>query len=123
LLTQVIVVDEDKMANESKAVWVLTEESHILTLIAKINDKSVKAGKGQHSVEYWCEELLSKGAIAHDRYLDADSDRRNRESYVKEMGKLIVPNGTDAVAMTAYATQVAKLQRQFKIGGTQVEVK
>ena len=115
------------MKDES-VVWQLEKDSHLLTLIAKINDKCRKAGKDEHSVEYWCEELLARGATAFSNYLDADADRRNRENYVKEMGRIMVPAPNAdpevfAAAMAEYASKVSGLQRKYKIGGTQVEVK
>jgi hypothetical protein len=108
--------------NTDGVVFMLEKDSPLVTAIAVINDKCEKAGKGTHSVEYWCEELLSRGIETFSRYLDADKERRNRESYVKEMAKLTVPNPTDTTAMQTYAMKVSQLQRKFQIGASQLEV-
>jgi hypothetical protein len=107
---------------DNDTVFTLHKDSQLVLAIARINEKHEKAGKGTHTVEYWCEDLLARGITAFSNYLDADKDRRNREAYVKEMAKLTVPNGQDASAMTTYAQAVQRLSQKFGIGGTQVEV-
>jgi hypothetical protein len=108
--------------NKQEVVWSLTKDSHLLVLIAGINDKCRKAGKNEHSVEYWCEELLARGATTFSNYLDADEDRRNKASYLAEEEKLPVPNPEDAAAMVAYCAKISGLRRKFRIGGTQVQL-
>lgn len=105
-----------------ETVFTLDKDSHLVTMIAVINEKCEKAGKPTHSVEYWCEDLLARGINTFTNYLDADKDRRNREAYIREMAKLTVPNGQDAAALQTYAQRVSTLQRKFQIGQAQHEV-
>jgi hypothetical protein len=102
---------------QTVVVFTLTSESPLAKAVAAVADKAERYGKGQHSVQYWTEDLLSRGVQTFDNYLDADKARRDRESFNREVSRLAAPAPDDVDAMVAYAKQVQSLQRRYGIGG------
>ena len=106
---------------ETRIVFSITDGTPLSLALQGAAQTANAYFKAQHSVEYWAEELLTKGITAELNYIRSDKERRAKENFSREMAKLMPPtDATNIQAMAGYATQVAKLRQKYGIGGTQV---
>lgn len=109
------------MENE-KVVYQVTSGTPMAIVLERLAEKAQRFGKGDHSVEYWAEDMLSRGCETFNRYLDADKERRALDSFNKELSKLVAPNPNDGTALANYARAITGLQRKYGIGGEQKQL-
>jgi hypothetical protein len=108
---------------DSKSIFTITEGTPLHLALEGATQTANKYFKQQHSVEYWAEELLTKGITAELRYIESDKTRRETAAFAVEMARMTPPtNVSDVNAMANYASQVSKLRSKYHIGGTAVEV-
>lgn len=111
-----------KSKTETQVLWSLTDSMPLAIALLSVIDKAERAGKGGQSVQYWAEELLSRGCETYSNYLDADKKRRDAVKCEAEISAIPAPppldfeNVESLKANAMYAERVKSIRRKFGIG-------
>lgn len=115
---------ESTIAAETKNILTIAEDSPMGIALLTVLEmaKAANNDKGHYSVEYFAEDMLTRGVSSFRNYLDADKTRRALKRFNDAIAKLKVPAPGNVQAMQAYGSQIAKLQAEFGIGGQEQEL-
>lgn len=105
--------------NENAVILTIAEATPMGIVLTRLLEKAKAQAndKGNYSVEYFAEDMLSRGCESFNNYLDADKKRRSEKLFTEQLSKLKVPAPDDQAGMLLYASQVSKLQAKHGLGG------
>lgn len=109
----------EKNAAETTVIYSVIEGSPMAMVLTRLAEKAQRYGKEQRSVQYWAEDMLSRGCETFNNYLDADKERRDTAKFNAELSKLPAPNPNEPESLIKYGTAIVALQRKYGIGGEQ----
>ncbi len=99
-------------------LFVVKDNTPLALAISLVMDKAkaLRNDKGNYTVEYFCDDMLTDAVSGFNRYLDANEERKNREAFTKSMNALTVPDMTKPAELKTYVERVEALQRKFRQG-------